>query len=132
MSTNYANLTKEQLIQKLSFYERSGKISNATVLNKASLSLSPRKTSKKKETQFDFTKTVARKVAFRLSYLGTGYHGFSGTLKDMENGLSTIEGELFKALMTCRLIPEPDLCEWSKAGRTDKGFSKLWRIFFNE
>ena len=114
----YANLTKEQLIQKLISYERLGHSAGEVI---HATNQSPAFSVQKGGKEFDFNKTVARKVAFRLSYLGENYHGFSGTLQDMEKGLPTIEGELFKALMTCRLIPGPDLCEWSKAGRTDKG-----------
>ena len=98
------------------------------------------------KTELDFTKTLARKVALRISYLGTNYYGFSSVnpsaaaanipAKDQSSPFSsprsssatvlpTIEGELFKALMTCRLIPSPEECEWSKAGRTDKGKIRL-------
>lgn len=107
------------------------------------------KTKKSKGANLDFTKTLARKVALRISYLGTNYYGFSSANpstaaanipardgKDQPspfssprsssaNVLPTIEGELFKALMTCRLIPSPEECEWSKAGRTDKGKTRL-------
>lgn len=109
----------------------------------------------KEKKKLDFSKTVARKVALRVSYLGTNYYGFSsanpsaavaagthhrndryyqpsslassrnpnGKGNSCADVIPTIEGELFRALMTCRLIPSPEECEWSKAGRTDKGMN---------
>ncbi|KAJ3271746.1 tRNA pseudouridine synthase 3 [Terramyces sp. JEL0728] len=99
------NLTKEQLIAKLAALEQPKKI--------------------KQQKPFQFEKTRARHVAFKVAYLGQNYFGFTGT---MNEPLPTIEKELFKALTTCKLIPAPDSCGWSRAGRTDKGVSGFGQV----
>jgi tRNA pseudouridine38/39 synthase len=91
-----------------------------------SIILSPNKMAKKTvQKTFDWTKSRARKVAFRLSYLGENFHGFTGLPED---AAPTIEGCLFKALLTSKLIPSYQECDWSRAGRTDKGVSGYGQV----
>lgn len=78
-----------------------------------------------KPCSFDWSATRGRKVALKISYLGHKYYGFTGL---MEGTVPTIEGELFKALTICKMIPGVDLCGWSKAGRTDKGVSGFGQV----
>jgi tRNA pseudouridine38/39 synthase len=80
---------------------------------------------RKSSREFNFAATRARKVALKLSYFGQNYHGFTGLPMDP---LPTIEGELFKALTTCKLIPNHDECDWSRCGRTDKGVSGFGQV----
>ena len=105
---NFASMTREQLINKLIQIEKK-------------VIPSPKKVQK----QFDFSKSVARHIALKVTYFGQDYFGFTGLPNDP---LPTIEGEIFKALLTCKLIPKVDGCQWSRAGRTDKGVSGFGQV----
>ncbi|KAJ1915012.1 pseudouridine synthase deg1 [Mycoemilia scoparia] len=91
--------------------------------------------------EFDFNQFEQRKVAFKLSYLGWPYHGFakqgintssSSTtatkLRESEAEYPTVEGEIFKALMQCKLIESESSCQYSRCGRTDKGVSGFGQV----
>lgn len=108
----YANLTREQLVSRIQLLE--GKLGPA-----AALPVRHARKDKKPGREFDWSSSRGRKVALRISYLGHNYHGFTGSLEEEQ---PTVEGQLFKALTTCKLIPSPDDCGWSRAGRTDKGW----------
>jgi len=58
------------------------------------------------------------RVAFKLAYLGTGYHGFQ-----VQPGLATVEGCLIQAL---RKLGLADSCQ--SAGRTDRGVHALGQV----
>ncbi|KAJ3285732.1 hypothetical protein HDU79_007098 [Rhizoclosmatium sp. JEL0117] len=120
--TDYTDWTKEQLIARLQ-----------SIDNERTISAVPPKTEKKgkaAKTQrpFDFSKHSARPVAFKVAYLGWKYHGLAS--QDGGSNVATIESELFKALHTARLIPEPSGkgCGWSRCGRTDKGVSSFGQV----
>ncbi|ODV90292.1 hypothetical protein CANCADRAFT_104682 [Tortispora caseinolytica NRRL Y-17796] len=71
-----------------------------------------------------FAKT--RHVALKFSYFGWSYNGLA--VQKEPTPLPTVEGTILGALARCRLIPqaaeyEPDLVDFSRAGRTDKGVS---------
>lgn len=82
--------------------------------------------------EFDWSKARGRKIALKVSYLGQDYYGFTGNSLDYSGNpsetLPTIEKELFRALMICKLIPSPDACGWARAGRTDKGVSGFGQV----
>lgn len=109
----------------------------------------------KKPKLFDPTKYSTRRIALKFAYLGGGYNGFehhSGNTTP----LPTVEEELWKALVRCRLIFPPSLeqnsllapdapkkldtyengrtpvdwegCEYSKCGRTDRGVSAFGQV----
>ncbi|OMJ13092.1 tRNA pseudouridine(38/39) synthase [Smittium culicis] len=72
--------------------------------------------SKDKTKEFDFSKYPKRKVALKLSYLGCKYYGFArqgnvvqkademgGNVTFVPEDLPTVEGELFRALIKCKL-----------------------------
>lgn len=63
------------------------------------------------------------RVAFKLAYLGNKYHGFQ-----IQPGVPTIEGELFKALKRMKILDDPQDANYSYAGRTDKGVHALEQV----
>jgi tRNA pseudouridine38/39 synthase len=100
----YSNWTREQLLEKLLSMEKKGQ----------------RRKKPRNQRPFDFENTYCRKVAFRICYIGTNYHGFSSAKGDT---VDTVEAHLFHALETSKLIPSISGCFWSRCGRTDKGVS---------
>ncbi|KAF9977402.1 tRNA pseudouridine synthase 3 [Actinomortierella ambigua] len=97
----------------------------------ASGASTPRPHDKKKKSQrpFDFSKYAKRHVAFRVAYFGWNYGGFAlqGTTQDGEH-IKTVESELFNAFLAARLIEDPQNCNYSRCGRTDKGVSGLGQV----
>lgn len=75
---------------------------------------------------FDFTKFEERYVAFKFAYLGWHYNGL--VTQDMPTELPTVEEEIFNALLKTRLIESPELCKFSRCGRTDKGVSAMGQV----
>lgn len=56
------------------------------------------------------------RVALKIAYVGTGYHG-----SQVQPDVATIEGELFKALIGLEIIDDPKSARFSSSGRTDAG-----------
>ncbi|KUI58599.1 hypothetical protein VP1G_05897 [Cytospora mali] len=82
----------------------------------------------------DPNKYATRFIALKLAYMGKKYNGFEYQCSGL---LSTIEEELWKALVKARLIfPDPEkpnevdwnCCEYSKCGRTDRGVSAFGQV----
>jgi len=65
------------------------------------------------------------RVALKIGYLGTNYHGFQ---IQPRLGVPTIEGELFKALKKLDIIEDRKAANYSAAGRTDKGVHALAQV----
>jgi len=65
------------------------------------------------------------RIAFKLGYLGTRYHGFQG---QPESAGPTIEGALFEALTGLKLIEDRATAKYAAAGRTDKGVHALAQV----
>ncbi|NMX21244.1 tRNA pseudouridine(38-40) synthase TruA [ANME-1 cluster archaeon GoMg4] len=65
------------------------------------------------------------RIALKLGYLGTQYHGFQ--IQPQSVG-PTIEGELFKAFEKLNIIEERVASNYSAAGRTDKGVHALSQV----
>jgi tRNA pseudouridine38-40 synthase len=63
------------------------------------------------------------RIALKIGYLGTNYHGFQ-----TQPGLSTIEGELFKALEKLGVINDRKEANYSSSGRTDKGVHAISQV----
>ena len=80
--------------------------------------------SKKAKKTFDFSNFNIRHVAFKVAYLGQKYSGFA-IQPHMKN---TIEEELFKAFIECKLISDRVSCNYSRCGRTDKGVSAVGQV----
>lgn len=64
-----------------------------------------------------------RKVALKVAYIGTDYHGFA-----RQPEFNTVEGELIKALKEAKLIENLKSSGYSIAGRTDKGVHALGNV----
>jgi len=65
------------------------------------------------------------RVALKIGYLGTNYHGFQ---IQPRMKLPTIEGELFEALKKLDIIEDRKAANYSAAGRTDKGVHALSQV----
>jgi tRNA pseudouridine38-40 synthase len=63
------------------------------------------------------------KTAFKVAYIGTGYHGFQ-----RQPNLPTIEGELLRAFKKAGISDSPEKSDYSIAGRTDRGVSAIGNV----
>jgi len=146
-----------QLRAQASTYAASKSISNlANSAQQPTRSTTPLKKPKAPKP-FDPSKYTTRLIALKFAYIGSGYNGFEHHLGNT-TPLPTIEEELWKALVKCRLIFPPSLaksglmegnvgekldkmaenpgsmpvdwdgCEYSKCGRTDKGVSAFGQV----
>jgi tRNA pseudouridine38/39 synthase len=86
----------------------------------------------KRPTDIDPSRYSTRFIALKLAYLGKNYGGFEF---QTSAELPTIEEELWKALVTARLIYPKDkavidfsCCDYAKCGRTDKGVSAFGQV----
>ena len=64
-----------------------------------------------------------RKVALKVAYIGTDFHGFQ-----RQPNFKTVEGELIDALKNANLIDNPKDSGYTIAGRTDKGVHALGNV----
>jgi len=78
----------------------------------------------KKDSGFDFESYGTRTMAFRLMYFGWNYDGFAS----QDHTENTIEGHLFKSLITAKLVKDKDSCGFTRCGRTDKGVSSFGQV----
>lgn len=63
------------------------------------------------------------RVALKLAYIGTGFHG-----SQIQPNVETVEGELFKALRKLGIIESPKSANYTSAGRTDAGVHALEQV----
>ena len=89
--------------------------------------------------QFDPSKYSTRYIALKFAYLGQRYNGLEYHTNN-KTPYPTVEEELWKALYRAKLVfPSPNAslredepnwegCEYSKAGRTDKGVSAYGQV----
>jgi tRNA pseudouridine38-40 synthase len=66
-----------------------------------------------------------QRVALKIGYLGTNYHGFQ---IQPQAELPTIESELLAALQKLDIIEDRNSAKYSAAGRTDKGVHALAQV----
>lgn len=64
-----------------------------------------------------------RKVALKVAYIGTDFHGFQ---RQPDN--KTVEGELISALREANLIDDLKDSGYAIAGRTDRGVHALGNV----
>jgi len=68
---------------------------------------------------------IKEKIALKIGYLGTNYHGFQ---IQPRIEVPTIEGELFKALKKLNIIEDRKAVNYSAAGRTDTGVHAVAQV----
>ncbi|KAF9578998.1 tRNA pseudouridine synthase 3, partial [Lunasporangiospora selenospora] len=93
--------------------------------NQENVEESGRKRKLKDRRPFDFSKYAKRHIALRIAYFGWPYGGFAS---QGINEIKTVESELFNALLAGRLIDDPQNCDYSRCGRTDRGVSGLGQV----
>lgn len=64
-----------------------------------------------------------KRVALKIAYLGSGYHGFQ-----RQPGLKTVEGLILSALDETGLVEDVNKCGFGLAGRTDRGVHALGNV----
>ncbi|XP_067136984.1 tRNA pseudouridine(38/39) synthase [Centruroides vittatus] len=116
-SVELGNLSKEDLIYRIRQLE-----TQVTVLKNTIAKRSGEK--EKKQKPFDFTRYKKRHVLLKFLYLGWDYNGFAG----QEEGINTIESELFKTLQTTKLIESIKTANYNRCGRTDSGVSAFSQV----
>lgn len=113
--SNYEKLSKTQLIQKIQTLENRLKKKNEHSIKE-----------KVDGKPFDISQYGERRIALKVAYLGWNYLGFAS--QNDELVMPTVEGQLFKALRSCKLIMHQDQCQFTRCGRTDKGVSGLGQV----
>lgn len=80
---------------------------------------------KRGRREFDMGRYGQRLIALKLNYEGWRFRGFAaqGTSEH-----DTVEGHLLTALERTRLIVSRDMCDYSRAGRTDVGVSASGQV----
>lgn len=129
----YNSWTRDQLIQRIQQLEATAATSNPSVEIQAVLPAETNVTestdhvAKKKKKEFDYSRFSTRKVAIRFAYLGWNYNGLA---VQINTDVPTVEGHILEALYKTKLIPsvDPNDCEFSRCGRTDKGVSALRQV----
>lgn len=118
----YDSWTKEQFIARIQALEASH---NQTTDTKATQAPPKAKDPK----SFDFGSYPKRKIALKFCYSGWAYNGLA--FQADKTPLPTVEGTLFKALASCKLIDGdagPEGCGWERCGRTDRGVSSAGQV----
>lgn len=115
--SNYEKLSRGQLIQKIQTLENRLRKTDRITIDR--LDRPDRK-------PFDVNKYGERRIALKVAYLGWNYSGFAA--QGDETLTPTVEGQLFKALTSCKLIMHADECHFTRCGRTDKGVSGLGQV----
>ncbi|CAM0136681.1 unnamed protein product [Umbelopsis sp. WA50703] len=130
MSEKYKDWSHDELVKRIVALEHGQNAESTLVTQSPSVpdngSASASRKSNKKPRPFDMSKYSQRPVAFKVAYFGWPYSGFAA--QGNEKDVPTVEGAIFKALMTAKLIDNPDTCNYSRCGRTDKGVSGLGQV----
>ncbi|OXC68251.1 tRNA pseudouridine(38-40) synthase [Cryptococcus neoformans] len=127
--SRYANLTREQLIQKLEALECTSLVpSHEPLPLQTTATKQERKSKKKAEKPFHFPAHPTRHIALLISYHGWPYSGLALQAPATPDGppIPTVEAELLAALEKTRLIAEGkgwEGCGFGRCGRTDRGVS---------
>lgn len=118
---DYTTWTKEDLIKRIYELEEVG-VSKNSVCDDSAVP------AKKQKKSIDFSKFSTRHVAIRFAYVGWNYSGLAVQINDPK--LITVEGEILKAMQQSKLIPsgDPNDCDFSRCGRTDKGVSAFRQV----
>ncbi|KAL9540934.1 hypothetical protein MBANPS3_009401 [Mucor bainieri] len=127
-SSKYSDLTREQLLEHIEKLE--AQISNPEATQHDSdtseLKRKKRRHREQKSRPFDMNKYTKRKIALQVAYIGWDYCGYASQNRPEE--IPTIEDQLFKALINCKLVEDMEESDYSRCGRTDKGVSGLGQV----
>ncbi|KAI5118473.1 hypothetical protein M0805_003734 [Coniferiporia weirii] len=118
---SYESWSREELIARL-------KLLDATLPSSRTHSPPPRQNAKKPKA-FDFSSYPCRKIALKFCYAGWEYNGLA--FQNDKTPLPTVEGTLYNALASCKLIDGaagPEECGWERCGRTDRGVSSAGQV----
>lgn len=124
--SRYADLTREELIARLEQVDTPGASTSRTKLVETPIIPSDDgalDAKKRNDRQFDFSVHPTRHIALLLTYHGWPY---SGLAIQGDSTLTTVEGELLKALEKTHLVDKEkgfEGCSYSRCGRTDRGVS---------
>lgn len=130
MESKYKDCSREQLLARIAELEK--QCTNGTqpepvvVEEELKHKKSRRERIDNKKRPFDMSKYTKRKIALRVAYIGSNYWGYASQ-QDPER-IPTIEDQLFKALISCKLVENMDDCDYTRCGRTDKGVSGLGQV----
>ncbi|KAL8867661.1 MAG: hypothetical protein Q9198_008436, partial [Flavoplaca austrocitrina] len=140
---DYSQWSSEKLLQRVTALEEDLRHQNARyeLLAQKRRTSSPIHQAKRSRSarQFDPSKYSTRLIALKFAYLGQRYNGLEYHANN-NTRYPTVEEEMWKAFDKAKLIfptHNPDLkegepnwegCEYSKAGRTDKGVSAFGQV----
>lgn len=124
--TKYKDWSHEQLVQRILSLEQGSSSPVKSSTTDQGRTNGHSKKSPRKSRPFDMSKYSQRSVAFKIAYFGWPYSGFAA--QGNEKDVPTVEGAVFNALMTAKLIESPEKCNYSRCGRTDKGVSGLGQV----
>lgn len=126
-ASRYDGWSREQLLERIAQLEgQTATSATASPTTNTTTTDKKQKKSMKKERPFDISKYSQRHIALKVAYLGWNYMGFAAQGDEVK--VPTVEGRLFQALQNCRLIVDPENCNFSRCGRTDKGVSGLGQV----
>lgn len=143
--SDYASLTPEQLIARVRDLEArlQSQTSQLAHLQKQAAKTTPApekpkpaytRSAQRSNRVFDGSKYATRYVALKIAYLGQRYNGFEHHANNSTR-LPTVEEEVWRALVKTKLVFKGadegvswEGCEYSKAGRTDKGVSAFGNV----
>ena len=123
--SRYADLSRDELIARLEAVDTPGASSSQQTLpSRRRYDPNTHRNGRPRiEKPFDFTVQPTRHIALLLTYHGWPY---SGLAIQSDPNLTTVEGELLKALEKTHLIEHGkgfEGCSYSRCGRTDRGVS---------
>lgn len=132
MSRKLLDLSKEELVARIESLE--SQLGAAAVGPKAKKKMR----SSTNQRPFDLDQYPKAHVALKIAYMGWNYCGFASQTSfkagvssaDVipQSHIPTVEEELFRALMTTRLIQSPGTSAYSRCGRTDAGVSAVGQV----
>ncbi|EJD05002.1 tRNA pseudouridine synthase [Fomitiporia mediterranea MF3/22] len=123
-SPTYETWSCEELISRLRELDKA----HPTVDPQVS-SAAPRNAEAGPSKLFDMLAYPRRKIALKFCYSGWEYNGL--VIQNDKTRLPTVEGTLYNALASCKLIDGaagPQACGWERCGRTDVGVSSAAQV----
>ena len=116
-SPSYESWSREDLIARLKQLDSILSSSQARVHRETQVK-------QKYSISYNHASYPRRKIALKFCYSGWEYNGLA--FQADNTPLPTVEGTLYNALASCKLIDGtagPEACGWERCGRTDRGVS---------